>query len=120
MNNLYVDELAKDCWNCQFLNHDYDCYCEICQKFLNDEDLYVSEDSFEHKKAECCPLKSLKEALAEERKKVVQETKELVIKSTCYDTEEEVRNHLYDMSASEVLEILDQVERGDNYENKKQ
>lgn len=55
----------------------------------------------------------LAQQLAEERKKVVQEIKKLVIESTCYDTEEEVRNHLYDMSASEVLEILDQVEKGE-------
>lgn len=53
----------------------------------------------------------LKHQLAEERKRVVQEIKKLVIESTCYDTEEEVRNHLYDMSAGEVLEILDQIDQ---------
>lgn len=62
-------------------------------------------------------VKGLEQQLKEERKKVVQETKELVVKATCYDTEEEVRNHLYDMSASEVLEILDQVEKGGNNGN---
>ena len=44
------------------------------------------------------------------RQEVVQEIKQLVIESTCYDNEEDVRNHLYDMSAGEVLEILDKVE----------
>ena len=107
MNNIYVDELAKDCWNCQFLIHDDDCYCEICKKFLNDEDLYVSEDSFEHKKAECCPLKSLKDALAEERKKVVQEIRD------------KISDGIYQNSYGEtfidgdIYEILDQIERGE-------
>ena len=70
-----------------------------------------SECELEH---EDCQLLLLEDRLAEERKKVVKEAKKLVVEATCYDTEEEVRNHLYDMSASEVLELLDQVERGDD------
>lgn len=116
MNNLYVDELAKDCWNCQFLNHDDDCYCEICQKFLNDEDLYVSEDSFEHKKAECCPLKSLKEALAEERKKVVREIKGVLDIKASYSTDAD-DDWLIQIKESSLYELLDQIEEGGNNGN---
>ena len=57
---------------------------------------------------------SISQLLAEERKRVVKEIKKLIVEATCYDTEEEVRNHIYDMSASEVLEILDQKDKEDD------
>ena len=97
MNNIYVDEVPDSCFYCDFFVRENYC-CWLIQK-----------DAREYR--DDCPLIPLSDRLAEERKKVVQEIKKLVIESTCYDTEEEVRNHLYDMSASEVLEILDQIER---------
>ena len=36
-----------------------------------------------------------------------------IVEATCYDTEEEVRNVIYDLNASEALEILDQIEKGE-------
>ena len=35
-----------------------------------------------------------------------------IVEATCYDTEEEVRNVIYDLNASTALEILDEVEKG--------
>lgn len=122
MNNIYVDELPKDCWNCQFLDKEYfnNCYCGICQKEFDDEDLYVSEESFEHKKAECCPLKSLKDALAEERKKVVQMIKaefepspdSTVITGTP-TPEAELVNRGFSVCKKRVYKVLDRIERGE-------
>lgn len=80
---VYVDELPKDCWNCEFLdkyNKNYEgCYCAICQREFNDEDIYVSEFSFEHKKAECCPLQSLADHDKQVREEVFEEIRKLAI-----------------------------------------
>jgi hypothetical protein len=116
MNNIYVDELPKSCEECDFCEyfgkdahgkgqHEVACWFN---GFLTNA---LLGDIIEAK--HCTHLKSLTDRLTEERKKVVQEIKKLVIESTCYDTEEEVRNQLYDMSAGEVLKILDQIEIGE-------
>ena len=108
MNNIYVDELPKCCDECehkQVTNKTKDgMYTSYACPF-KDGKLAFGKSAPMRK----CPLKSLSDRLAEERKKVVKEAKKLVVESTCYDTEEEARNHLYDLSASEVLELLDQV-----------
>lgn len=46
------------------------------------------------------------------RHQVCDMARKKIVEATCYDTEEEVRNVIYDLNASEVLEILDQIERG--------
>ena len=103
---IYVDELPKDCGYCVFCKQtEYYYYCDKLHTKLG----YFNKEKD-------CPLKPLSEALMKERKKVVKEAKKLVVEATCYDTEEETRNHLYDLSASEVLELLDQIE--ENLSNK--
>lgn len=105
MNNIYVEgELPKCCLVCKL-------ECPEEQRCVDGFTMDCDYCSVNERPA-TCPLKPLSDRLAEERKKIVQEIKKLIVESTCYDTEEEVRNHLYDMSASEVLEILDQIERG--------
>ena len=94
MNNIYVDELPNSCDGCCFNN---DSYC------VNNE--YVIENYFTQTKHPKCPLKLLTEALAEERKKVVQEIKD------------KISDGLYRNSYGEtfidgdIYEILDQIER---------
>ena len=50
------------------------------------------------------------------RHQICEEIRERIVKETCYDTEEEVRNAIYDFNAREVLEILDQIEKGEQDE----
>lgn len=47
------------------------------------------------------------------RHQICNEAKKRIVKETCYDTEEEVRNAIYDFNAREVLEILDDIEKGE-------
>lgn len=47
------------------------------------------------------------------RHQICEKIRERIVKETCYDTEEEVRNAIYDFNAREVLEILDQIEKGE-------
>ena len=47
------------------------------------------------------------------RHQVCEEARKRIVKETCYDTEEEVRNTTYDFNAREVLEILDDIEKGE-------
>lgn len=118
MNNIYVDELPKNCIECPFckdikVNGGMDrlLFCKA-YKFNKWKLMKNINKCFNR-----CEIKNnfkpLSDRLAEERKKVVQKAKRLVVESTCYETEEEARNHLYDLSSSEVLEILDQIERGE-------
>ena len=48
-----------------------------------------------------------------QRHQICEEIRKRIVKETCYDTEEEVRNAIYDFNAREVLEILDQIEKGE-------
>jgi hypothetical protein len=68
MNNIYVDELPKDCGYC--------CYCFGCEEdgYYCDLDVFHREYDFDGRHPNC-PLKSLKDALTEERKKVIGELK---------------------------------------------
>lgn len=54
-----------------------------------------------------------KEKMQEIRKQVCDMARKKIVEATCYDTEEEVRNVIYDLNASEALEILDQIEQGE-------
>ena len=47
------------------------------------------------------------------RHQICEKIRERIVKETCYDTEEEVRNAIYDFNAREVLEILDDIEKGE-------
>lgn len=70
MNNIYVDELPKDCSECK-LGYFYDCqYC-----FLR-PDLAEKQEWCEKEKH--CQLKSLSDRLAEERKKVCGQLKDYI------------------------------------------
>ena len=60
MNNIYVDELPKSCYECElnYQEHSWDApRCKLTGEYCN----------------QTCPLKPLSDRLAEERKKVVQE-----------------------------------------------
>ena len=111
---IFVSELPKDCSECPMCRsgnlklQKKGRYIEAKQCVFGQYKYQTIDDEID-----TCPLKPLSVALAQERKKVVKEAKKLVVESTCYDTEEEARNHLYDLSASEVLELLDQIERGE-------
>lgn len=54
-----------------------------------------------------------KEKIQEIRKQVCDMARKKIIEATCYDTEEEVRNVIYDLNASTALEILDEIEKGE-------
>ena len=120
MNNIYVDELPKKCAECLFIGH-YEkgcfsrnphCCCEL-HWWLNDDDFKVDKNT----RSENCPLKPLSDRLAEERKKVVQKIREPIIKSlengvVRNDPKSSNRN-LRDIILFQVLDILDQVEKGE-------
>ena len=70
MNNIYVEGVPENCNDCQ-LGYFYDCqYC-----FLR-PDLAEKQEWCEKDKH--CPLKLLKDALAEERKKVCDQLKDYI------------------------------------------
>ena len=47
------------------------------------------------------------------RKQVCDMARKKIVEATCYDTEVEVRNVIYGLNASAVLEILDKIESGE-------
>lgn len=47
------------------------------------------------------------------RKQVCDMARKKIVEATCYDTEEEIRNVIYDLNASTILGILDQIEQGE-------
>lgn len=100
----YVDELPKNCWQCIFSDNQKG-YCDLLETRILRQFT---------RRAIGCPLKSLADHDKQVRKEVCDEIKKQVIQSTCYDTEEEVRNVIYDLNASSVLEILDQLQGENN------
>ena len=64
-----------------------------------------------------CPLKPLTDRLAEERKKVVQEIREPIIKSlengVARKNPKSSNTNLRDIILFQMLDILDQIERGE-------
>ena len=101
MNNIYVDELPKSCKDCPCMNNDgfggYDC-----NLYYKKHKEILSCDYYADTIPKDCPLQPLSVALAEKRKKVVQDIREK-LKS--------------DISIAEdyfaVVKILDQIERGE-------
>lgn len=115
MNNIYVDELPKKCKDCPCMNNDgfggYDCnlYYEKHKEILGC-------DYYSNTIPKDCPLKPLTDRLAEERKSVVLQLRELaknefefIICDECYNT---VDKDVY-ISSSALNEILNQIERSE-------
>ena len=110
--DIYVSELPKDCSECPMCRSG-NLKLQKKGRYIEAEQCVFGQYKYQtiDDEIDTCPLKPLTDRLTEERKMVVKEAKKLVVEATCYDTEEEARNHLYDLSASEVLELLDQIER---------
>ena len=107
MNNIYVEgELPDNCKTCQ--------YKSIGRCVLSDKNVFdymVYETSPEE-----CPVKPLPVRLKEERKKVVQEIREPIIKSlengVVRKNPKSSNTNLRDIILFQMLDILDQIERG--------
>ena len=104
MNNIYVDELPKYCYECP-------CYIGInCRCKLKHE--YLDNDGYEVPIN--CPLKLITDRLAEERKNVIERIREL---AEIYTEPQEcdickgVDLDKYVLTEEKLNEILDQIER---------
>lgn len=107
---VYVDELPKKCSDCPCFNwEEQECLAS------EEDNLWIRNKidayRFRHDK---CPLQSIAEHDKQVRKEVVKEIKKEVVEATCYETEEEARRLIYDLSSREILEILDRIEGGEN------
>lgn len=112
MNNIYVDELPQDCLDCPC---ESESYCNLLYDYIP-----CSQTECRHPD---CPLKPLTDRLAEERKRVVQEIRDKVLLKQMnidndYDYEMGANND-WVICIEDLTEILDQIERGGNNENKK-
>lgn len=106
MNNIYVDELPKSCaeYECPF-NYDT-CGCRA-KEFVDVGDIDI-EYFYEKGRHETCPLKPLSDRLAEERKMVVQEIREL------YENPKHNSTTIFGViRRCDLIRILDQIERGE-------
>ena len=108
-NNIYVEgEFLNHCNDCPF----YDIETEV--EFVGYEKNYhkclVGGDIITGN----CPLKPLSDRLAEERKKVVQEIREPIIKSlengVVRKNPKSSNTNLRDIILFQMLDILDQIE----------
>ena len=102
MNNIYVDELPKDCGDCVFCKQtEYYYYCDKLHTKLG----YFNKEKD-------CPLKPLTDRLAEERKTVVQEIREHFKNNLFdwYEDEDNANKELY-LDADCVWRVLDQIEK---------
>jgi hypothetical protein len=99
MNNIYVDELPKNCKGCLLHNED-NGWCQVLICYTDD----VPSN---------CPLKPLTDRLAEERKKVVQEIREWCKESFDYTKLPNELGCWVAVNREEFFNILDQIERGD-------
>ena len=103
MNNIYVDELPKDCLDCPC---ESESYCNLLYDYIP-----CIQTECRHPE---CPLKSLTDRLAEERKRVVQEIRKKAKKTQFYiePTEKsptgKQKGFIYEFSDR----LLDQIERG--------
>lgn len=106
MDNVYLDKVPTCCDECPCCNCDID-YGESCNlgAFNHYEDY---QTIYKHPK---CPLKSTSQLLAEERKKWVQEVKQKLCRIE--DTLINLGNGKED-ALSYFVDILDQIERGDD------
>ncbi len=112
---IYVETMPSDCDECPCCNSDVD-YGACCNLgAYGYVDYYPTT-----RKHPNCPLKSLKDALAEERKKVVQELKDWCDKNfnwvgdgTGYDGQDYNEMIGSNNTINKLREILDQIERGE-------
>lgn len=122
MNNFYVDELPKRCDDCPF--YKLDTYIDINDVTRNSYECVLEGSMLTGD----CPLKPLSDRLAEERKKVVQEIRDIARKIARPTTEYDDKTFDYDIDAIEfdnlllwfqngkqdfVKTYLDQIERGE-------
>lgn len=98
---VYVDELPKDCIDCP-------CESEYYCNLLN-EDVGCLEWGETHKN---CPLQSLADYTKQVRKEVIEEIKENLLKLEPYCIEQP---NLYDFNCQEIIDILDQIEQGEQH-----
>ena len=105
---IYVDELPKSCEDCKF-GYFYDCQHCFLRPDLVDKREWCEKNKH-------CKLKPLSVALAEERKKVVQEIRDLAgdyfempYCDACGNTD---FNDVV-LTGKDLTEILDDVERGE-------
>lgn len=111
MNNIYVDELPKKgaCFNgCPYAVTDTWVYYCPFQQEENGDHLIVEEDCIK-----ACPLKLLKDSLAEERKKVVQEIREMALKREVFYTGDKSKSECKNEYCIFDFE-LDEIEKGVN------
>ncbi len=101
MNNIYVDELPKNCRGCHCLSVFDWCNC------LKD---CVSSEIRNNERPASCPLKLLSDRLAEERKKVVQEFKEKIVDGTSCEI---LPTGDICITLEKINNVLDQIERGE-------
>ena len=101
MNNIYVDELPKNCFECVFCDN-HKGYCDLQE---------VRILRFFQKRDIGCPLKLISDRLAEERKKVIERIRDLAeiytepsAKGFDFDT--------YILTEENLNKILDKAERG--------
>ena len=113
MNNIYVDELPKNCEKCPCYSYSEGfCNCEYWyQKYGEIKDVaeYTHLGLKENERPADCPLKPLSDRIAEERKKVVQEIRERLTKYTLTNDD-----FIFDTyyKAVDVEKVLDKIERG--------
>lgn len=116
---IYVDELPKSCLDCWNVNCRTGCKKNCYEHIIKKE--YIK------KRPADCHLRSLSDRLAEERKKVVQEIRDIARKIARPTTEYDDKTFDYDIDAIEfdnlllwfqngkqdfVKTYLDQIERG--------
>ena len=120
MNNIYVDELPYNCEKCPCYSYSEGfCNCECWyQKYgvIKDVAEYTHLGLKEKERPADCPLKPLTDRLAEERKKVVQEIRDLAGNyfempycDACGNTD---YNDVV-LTGNDLTEILDDVERSE-------
>lgn len=102
MNNIYVDEIYEDCADCEFK------VITSCRGFYTNYKCPFKDGCLSFGKnhpARKCPLKPLTDLLAEERKRVVQEIRDLSKKETDFGFIDEK------ITLGKLFKILDQIEK---------
>ena len=106
--------IPKCCKTCANKNKGF-CCCTLpytCNEYVEDnevfDDIPIRYSTHHIMHSEFSELEN--KIRLSERKLVCDEIRKKIIESTCYETEEEVRNCIYDLNASEVLEILNQTQ----------
>lgn len=101
---IFVNELPKSCKQCPY--YEINSYADILGYKTTSHKCVLKGSMITGD----CPLKSLSDRLAEERKKVVQEIRERLTKYTLTNDD-----FLFDTyyKAVDVEKVLDQIERGE-------